>query len=229
MQPFETVRERLLRAGIAASAVNRYVVELREHLADLTARERAAGLDAGEAASRARTLMGTEAQLAQAMIDRGAPRALSVKAPWAVFALLPVVGIVAVIWLIAMAMMRILMPVHAALPGGYRALIAAAGFFASYAIGPLAAAACIAVALRQRLTSGWVWTGLALIALLSGFFGFYPPSAPGMPYHAATLAYANGHVSAAATLALVGLRAAVLFVLAALAWRALRARQALPA
>ena len=56
MQPFETVREQLLKAGIAASHVNRYIVELREHLADLTAKERADG--APDATAKARTLMG---------------------------------------------------------------------------------------------------------------------------------------------------------------------------
>lgn len=39
--PFEAVRERLLRAGVTPRYANRYVTELREHLADLTERERA--------------------------------------------------------------------------------------------------------------------------------------------------------------------------------------------
>ena len=67
-KPFENVREQLLKAGIAAGHVNRYVVELREHLADLTSRERANG--AGDAAARARTIMGSDAQLVQAPEDR---------------------------------------------------------------------------------------------------------------------------------------------------------------
>ncbi len=230
MQPFENVRGELLKAGIAAGHVNRYVVELREHLADLTAKERAGGADAGSAAARARTLMGSDAQLVQAMLDRSPPRALSVKAPWAVFGALPVMGIIAVIMLIGMTMMRLTFSVRAQMPaempGGYQALLAGVSLFTTYLIGPLATAACISVALRQRLNSAWVWTGLVLIAVLSGLFGFYVPTAPRMPYHMITMAYEDGRVSAAGTLLLVALRAGVLFVLAALAWRTLKARQA---
>ena len=227
MQAFENVREQLLKAGIAAGAVNRYIVELREHLADLTAKERANG--AADAPARARTLMGSDAQLVQAMIDRGAPRALSVKAPWAVFGLLPVVAIIAVGWLVAMTMMRLLMPVRATLPadmpGGYQTLVAAASIFTGYVLGPLLAALCITTALRQRLSSAWVWVGLALIALFSGFFAFHAPSTQHDMYRATTIVVANGHVDGAATLALVALRAAVLFILAAFAWRTLKNRQ----
>lgn len=230
MQPFENVREQLLKAGIAASHVNRYVVELREHLSDLTNRERANGADAREAANRACTMMGSDAQLVQAMLDRSPPRALSVKAPWAVFGLLPVVSIIAVSWLVAMIMMRLLLPVHATvpadMPSGYQALIAAVTILTGYLVGPLLAALCIATALRQRLSSAWVWAGLVLIALVSGLFAFHASTGPGDPYRAVALVTANGHVDGAATLTLVAIRAGVLFVLAALIYRALKARQA---
>jgi len=234
-KPFENVREQLLKAGIAAGHVNRYVVELREHLADLTARERSGGLDPREAEAKACTIMGTDAQLVQAMIDRGAPRALSVKAPWAVFGLLPVVAIIATGFLVATTMMTLMWPVralaHDAMPGSYQALIAIAAIFTGYVIGPLLAALCVATALRQRLNSAWVWTGLALIALFSGFFAFHGPSfvfgtGGGGPYGAVALISRDGHIDVPATLMLIGLRAGVLFGLAAFAWRTLRARQA---
>jgi hypothetical protein len=235
MQPFENVREQLLKAGIAASHVNRYVVELREHLADLTNRERANGADAREAANRACTIMGSDAQLVQAMLDRSPPRALSVKAPWAVFGVLPVVAIVATGFVVATTMMNLMWPVravaHADMPGYYQGLIAAAAIFTGYIIGPLLAALCIATALRQRLASGWVWTGLALIALFSGFFAFHGPSfvfgtGGGGPYGAVALISRDGHIDVPATLTLIGLRAGVLFAVAAFAWRTLRSRQA---
>ena len=229
-QSFENVREQLLKAGIAAGAVNRYIVELREHLADLTARERANGLEAKDAAARARTLMGTDAQLVQAMIDRGAPRALAVKAPWAVFGLLPVAAIFGVSWLIAVATMRLFLPVRglmpAQMPGGYQALIAGVVIFTGYVFGPLLAAGCIAIALRQRLSTAWVWTGLVLIALFSGLFAFHAPDADRPMYGSALVVMHGGHVDPAGTLLMVGLRAGVLFALSTLAWRTLKARQA---
>lgn len=57
--PFEHVRVRLLRAGVPPRLVGRYIIELREHLADLTERECKAGLDATAASKRARELLGT--------------------------------------------------------------------------------------------------------------------------------------------------------------------------
>jgi hypothetical protein len=228
-KPFENVREQLLKAGIAAGPVSRYIVELREHLADLTARERANGLEAKDATAKARTLMGSDAQLAQAMIERGAPRALAVKAPWAVFGLLPVAAIFGVTWLIVIIMMRLTFSVRdltpANMPGGYQALMAAVTVFTGYVLGPLVAAGCIAVALRQRLSSAWVWAGLVLIALFSGFFAFHVSTGPGDPYRAVALVFANHHVDVAATIARIAARAGALFVLAAIAWRMLKARQ----
>ena len=55
-QQFEHVREQLLRAGISPRHVRRYVIELREHLADLSARERDAGHDTPTATERARAV-----------------------------------------------------------------------------------------------------------------------------------------------------------------------------
>jgi hypothetical protein len=233
-QPFESVRDQLLRAGIAPRHVRRYIVELREHLADLTARERGAGLDVKAAGERARAMLGTDHQLVQAMIER-APRSLTARAPWAVFALLPVVMLVAVVATIAISMMHLLGPVHAAWPGGvpnsYTGPISAASFVADYLLGPVFAAGGIALALRQRLTSRWVWIGLGLIALFSGMFGFYMnvlPPRGGFPGGAVFSALPNvivdGHVNAAATLALVALRAGVLFAVTGIAYGAMRTR-----
>src|SRR5690349_17785120 len=87
-RPFESVREQLLRAGFAPRQARRYVTELQEHLADLTSQQRESGLDAEAAAERARRLLGSDAQLARAMIERGGPRSLAARAPWSVFAVL---------------------------------------------------------------------------------------------------------------------------------------------
>lgn len=232
---FENVRERLLRAGIPPRHVRRYVVELREHMTDLVARERATGLDAHEAEARARTILGTDTQLVQAMIERGAPRSLAAKAPWAVFGILPVTLLVVVIILLHSWSMAFFFPYRAlsgaAVPENVRAIGMALTVLGSYVIGPALAAACIAIALRQRLSSRWVWAGLALIALASGPLGvhiqFLLPEG-GMPGgirgSAAPAVYAQGQVDVAATFAMMVARAVVLFALSALAYRMLKRR-----
>ena len=232
--PFESVRDQLLRAGIAPRHVRRYVRELREHLADLTSRERTAGLDATAAGERARTLLGTDAQLVQSMIDR-APRSLAARIPWAVFSVVPVVLLVAVLATVARSMMHLLGPVHTAWPGGvpntYNGVISGASLVADYLLGPLVAGGCIALALRQRLSSRWVWVGIGLIALISGMFGFYmnilPPRAGfpgGAVFSAVPTVIVDGRVSALATVALISLRAGVLFTIAAIVLRTVRTR-----
>ncbi|HEY6453682.1 MAG TPA: hypothetical protein VIY90_00220 [Steroidobacteraceae bacterium] len=220
-----------MRAGVAPRFAGRYVIELREHLADLTERDHKAGLDATAARERARELLGTDAQLTQAMLDT-APRTLAARAPWAVLGVLPAVVLVAVIWAIDDSMIRLFEPLQ---PGGvlntYVGTIAAASFVTSYVLGPAFASACIFIALRQRLSSQWVWIGLGVIALASSFFGFHMNVRPPLGGHpgdttfsAMPIVYVAGHVSTAATLSRAVMRATVLFSIAAIALRWLRNR-----
>ena len=233
-QPFENVREQLLNAGIAPRHVTRYVTELREHMADLAARERATGLAAQQADERALALLGDEKQLAQAMIDKGATRSLAARAPWSVFAVLPVVVLLSVLGVTFFSMFQLLWPVRdlapADMPAGYIALIAVVSFVTNYVIGPLLAAASITVALRQRLASSWVWIGLALVALISGPLGFHMHSISSADGQTRTIfsgtgvVFLEGHANVAATLSVAALRAAVLFTMAAIAYRMLQSR-----
>jgi hypothetical protein len=219
------VRIQLLRAGIPPGHVNRYVRELREHLSDLIERERAKGLSTGDAEAKARALLGTDSQLVQAMVDREPPRSLAAKAPWAAFAILPLVIFIFATALLARWSISIFAP-YTALSGadmstGVRALGMTLSFVGSYLLGPMMAAMCIVIALRQRLSSRWVWTGLALIALVCGPMGlhiqFLSPEggAPGG---------IHGSVLAAESLTVIGLRAAVLFAVSALVYGFLKQR-----
>ena len=233
--PFETVRETLLRAGVTPRYANRYITELREHLADLIERELTSGLGAEQATERALALMGTDAALASATLASGAPRSLAARAPWAMFVILPVVLWMAVLAADLISMIHFLWPVRgltpSEMPESYRALIALGSFISRYLIGLLLTAGCIAVAIRQRLASAWLWVGLGLIALLTGILGFYlhviPPEAGhkgGTVYSMIDLVYVHGRQSLAATLGAWALHAAVLFGIAAAAYRLLRAR-----
>lgn len=223
---FESLREQLLHAGIPPRRVHRYVDELREHLADLTARERATGLDATAASERAATLLGSQAELARAMIAKAPRRALAVRAPWTVFLMSPVVLLLAAIAGIDLLMMNLLSPVQplslTAMPPSYRNLVELASLLANYLVVALLAAGCITVAVRQRMASGWVWSGLGLICVLSGLVGFhFHEFAPlgsfkgGMVFSAVDHVYRSGRPDPAATLALAALRAAILFAVAA--------------
>jgi hypothetical protein len=236
MQPsFDSLRERLLRAGIAPRRVRRYLAELREHLADLTERERASGLEPRQASERAVSLLGGDAELAQAMIDRGCGRSLAARAPWAVFVMSPLFLLVAAIALNSILMFRLLWPMQGLtpeeMPESYRALIDLAGVATNYLLGAVLSAGCIVVALRQRLNSGWVWLGLGLIAVFTGLFGFHIhefPAAAGhkaaAAYSVANVVYRDDQVSLAASLTVAALRAVVLFSAAGAVYRMVRLR-----
>lgn len=235
MPPFETVRERLLRAGIAPRHAQRYVTELREHLADLIERERASGLNETKAVERARSFVGNDAELAQAMIDRAPARSLLARAPWAVFALSPVPLWMALIGVTDSSMIHVLSPLNSiapsAMPESYRALIGILGFLINYLAGVLLTAGYLVLALRQRLSTPWLWVGLVLLALFSSMLGFHwheYQAEAGHPgswgFSVLAFFYRHGHRDLAVTLGVAALHAAVLFVAAIVAYRVWRLR-----
>jgi hypothetical protein len=222
---FESLRVRLLKSGISPRQVRRYVGELRDHLSDLTTRERAAGFDLAEADARARVILGTEENLYRAAIERGTPRSVAAKVPWVVFGLLPLAALLCVFVMLANGTFVLLAPYRelalADIPRGVRDLATALTVLSGYLLAPALAAACIVIALRQRLASLWVWIGLALIALVAAPLGIQIEfDAPGGIHGSAAWAiHHRGEIDKAATLALIGVRAAVFFGLSAIAYR----------
>ena len=88
-KPFSELRERLLRAGVAPRHVRRYLTELADHWADLTAEEERAGRSRADAESAALVRLGRMDDLARAMIEQRRFQSWCVRAPWAVFGLAP--------------------------------------------------------------------------------------------------------------------------------------------
>ena len=89
VKPFHELRERLLRAGVAPRHVRRYLTELADHLADLTAEEERGGRSRAEAESGALVRLGGVDELAKAMIEQRRFQSWCVRAPWAMFGLAP--------------------------------------------------------------------------------------------------------------------------------------------
>jgi hypothetical protein len=88
-KPFNELRERLLRAGVAPRHVRRYLAELSDHLKDLRTEEARAGRTLAEAESAALTRLGDTDHLARAMTGQRNFQAFAARAPWAAFGLLP--------------------------------------------------------------------------------------------------------------------------------------------
>ena len=169
-KPFNELRERLLRAGVAPRHVRRYLTELADHWTDLTGEEERAGRSRADAESAALVRLGGIDDLARAMIEQRHFQSWCVRAPWAVFGLAPLfllAGAYLVACLILLSGWNIFLPGTDSpfVPvGGFailyfdigRLLYYSAPIFVGWGIGY--------VAVRQRLKAVWPMAGLVLIA-----------------------------------------------------------------
>ncbi len=162
---FRELEERLLRAGVSPRHVRRYVEELTDHVADLRSEERSGRTDVeGSAVSR----LGSEDELAEAMLCRRELRSWSARAPWAVFGL-GTLGWLAGVYTIALLILwsgwRIFLPESATpfvrlegLAVPYfelgRLIYYGAPVFVGWALGVIAA--------RQRIRTVWPMLGIVL-------------------------------------------------------------------
>jgi hypothetical protein len=174
-KPFNELRERLLRAGVAPPHVRRYLTELADHLADLRAEEERAGRSRADAESAALIRLGGVDDLSKAMIEQRQFQSWCVRAPWAMFGLAPLfllAGSYFVALLILWSGWKIFLP-GADTPFGTR-IHGFANFY--FGVGRLiyySAPVLIGwgigiIAARQRFKAVWPTVGLVLIALIGG-------------------------------------------------------------
>jgi hypothetical protein len=171
-RPFETLRETLLQSGVSPRHVRRYLVELSEHLADLTAEQCAAGFDNEDAAIRARARLGRDEELLDAMLAHKEFRSWAARMPLVFFGLLPPV----VTLLAAFVVMAplVLCAKAASLvgrdginaPHWFRLLAATLVALGNFTLAPLLAFGFVWLATRQRLRHIWPGLAILLIALL---------------------------------------------------------------
>jgi hypothetical protein len=170
--PFDNLQETLLNGGVAPRHVRRYLAELRDHLEDLTARQREAGYEGEDATARARALLGHDQELATAMLEQKQFRSWAARAPWAVFLLLPPLAAIA-IGLIFIGSLLVLGIYHGFLgmqspppPQWFQLLATDVVVITNLAMTPLAATWFAAIAARQRLNSVWPLAATALLLIL---------------------------------------------------------------
>jgi hypothetical protein len=174
-KPFNELRERLLRAGVAPRYVRRYLTELADHLADLRVEEERAGRSRADAESAALVRLGGIDDLVKAMIEQRQFQSWGVRAPWAMFGLAPLV-LLAGAWFVALLILWSGWKIF--LPGADtpfvptddlreffyfnigRSLYFGAPILIGWGIG--------LVAIRQRSKAFWPTVGLVAIALIGG-------------------------------------------------------------
>jgi hypothetical protein len=173
-QPLNELRERLLRAGVAPRHVRRYLTELADHLADLSAEEERAGLSRADAESAGLIRLGGMDDLSKAMIEHRQFQSWCVRAPWAIFGLAPLsllAGAYFFACLVLWSGWKIFLPetntpfvrIHGLAIfyfGVGRLVYYGAPILIGWGIGLIAA--------RQRFKAVWPTAGLVLIALIGG-------------------------------------------------------------
>ncbi|GAA0550699.1 hypothetical protein FHS83_001275 [Rhizomicrobium palustre] len=166
---FASLKDKLLKAGIAPRHVRRYARELDDHFADLLEMQKERGYEEPDASCRARALLGDDEELLDAMLATGKFRALSARAPWLVFGIVPPVAIFLALLGSGLGMAAIAAPLHSPnmpLPSWCEPAAQAVCLFANYAVGPLAILLLLVTALRQRLEGWWPVIGVMAAALL---------------------------------------------------------------
>ncbi len=171
---FSELRERLLRAGVAPRHVRRYLGELADHLADLTAEERSAGRSRVEAEAAAMARLGGVDELARAMVGQREFQSWSVRAPWAAFGVAPLL-VLAAAWYVALFMLW--SGWNYFMPGsdtpfvrlqGVEVLFFGVGRSIFFGAPVLIGWGVLLMAARQRLSAVWPAVSLVLIALIGG-------------------------------------------------------------
>lgn len=178
---FDRLSERLLHAGIAPRHVRRYRNELSDHYDDLVREEKANGAARELAETRALSRLGTEDDLAQAMLSRPEMKSLTARFPWAVFGIVPMVIPISTAVAALYFEIWFITHVHGLFsyltgqpPGPVTARLATEVFTAYNTLAVYVAPLLFAWAFywlgsRQRMAKAWIITGVALICVLGGF------------------------------------------------------------
>lgn len=178
---FESLRETLLKGGIAPRHVRRYLGELSDHLDDLIRDQQALGYADEDAQMRARALLGEDRELAAAMLEQKSLRSLPARAPWLVFGLLPPVAGIAAAFVVISPLVLMANLQHLVSPAGIQApewfkrLAFALTGAGNLALAPVLAIGFVLLAFRQRMAPAWPLVAVAVIALLDLQFSAHFP------------------------------------------------------
>jgi hypothetical protein len=167
--PFEDLRTRLRAAGVPPRRVQRLIAELSDHLRELTDEGIARGEPTGDAANRARRLLGDDRLIERLVLAdrRNLARARRHPALW--FGAMPIPAMclgLAAYGLAAWGSVSLMRSAAAVEPDGmaFRLMATALYVIAAYAIIPAEAAALCALARRASVGLGWPLLSCCLLA-----------------------------------------------------------------
>ena len=171
---FDSLRERLLRAGVGPRHVRRYLRELGDHYDDALREDLARGGDVARSREAAWARLGTEDSLARSMLERPELRSTAARFPALFFGLAPALGwvgapiaIAAALSLLPEALRRAVPPAEAA------SILYALAIVYSRLLPVLVGAVVFTAAADRRLGGLWPIAGAAAVDLLAGTLTVY--------------------------------------------------------
>jgi hypothetical protein len=161
---FASLRERLLRGGVAPKHAERLVLELKTHAAALLDEEIARGqtVEAGRAAARSR--LGSDDEIVRKALEQSALKSSGARWPVTVCALSPSVGLLALSAGTLSALVSLL-----AVGQRFTMLIA---WLVLYGFPVLCSFVLVRYAITRRLALAWPLIGLLLMAALGAWTTF---------------------------------------------------------
>jgi len=171
---FETLRERLLRAGVAPRHVKRYLLELQDHYEDALRAELARGTAPPEAREAALARLGTEETLARGMLERRELRSRASRFPALYFGAVPVVAWLATPLVIVAALSLLPEESRRMKPdAAFIDALLALGFVYTRLLPVLLGAVALHMAAARRSRALWPLIGAGAVDVLAGTLTIY--------------------------------------------------------
>jgi hypothetical protein len=173
---FNSLKERLLRNGVAPKHVRRTIAELKDHHTDLFSEALARGHSVEEAAPEASIRLGDEDMLAAEVIARPELRSFAYRWPWVAYGLTPIVlfvaglaGLVVLLWLATKGSI----PDYYTFvrrwgaPDASRSPSGAIRLFYMLGVPLVLGGVCCVLAGRRRAALGWPVLGVVLLSIIT--------------------------------------------------------------
>ena len=177
---FHSLRETLLRGGVAPTHIRRTITELQDHHTDLFAEAFAKGCSVENAALEASIRLGDEDALAAEILARPELRSWTHRWPWVAYCVTPTV-----LFVLAFVPLLLLLVLSGAVqldrgafsnrwgsPDSIWSVAGAIRAFYTFGLPLLLAASCCVVAGRRRTAMRWPVFGVIIVSIIGGAIQF---------------------------------------------------------
>jgi hypothetical protein len=171
---FNSLRERLLREGVAPKHVRRTIAELQDHHTDLFAEAFSRGCTLEEAGIEASVRLGDEDTLAAEIIARPELKSWAHRLPWVAYCVIPpvlfVAGFIGAFLLLGLSVQvdRYSFARHWGSPDTSRSLVGAIRLVSMFGLPLFLAGACCFLAARRRAAVRWPVLGVIMMSIIGG-------------------------------------------------------------